>query len=323
MCREIFGFVINGGSMNDYLTEHLRHSYIPSYEQYQNFKIYSNKSGWKDFFIGQNLVYSHRTTPYIPPFFPEKLHTHAYYEICIFLSGKITYVVSSNEVFPLRGGILCIPPGISHTARLIEKSEYDRIVFYFDTRAFEFLGPGSLPAFLCKNDADYLTVNSEFRGQYYYLLEQLDYMTTHLDGDIALQCFSFILQLLLLIDQHAPSGRECFSKLPSKVLQIKSYIDLNFQTLSSTAEIADHFFYSREYISRTFKQYFNTNLSEYIMAKKIEAAKQALSSGQSVTQAFSASGYRSMSAFINAFRTVTSMQPSAYRKQYNDEKVKK
>lgn len=315
MCHEIFGFVMIGGTMNNYLTNHLRSSYNPTCEQYHNFKIYSNKSGWNDFFIGPNLVYSHRTTPYTPPFFPEKLHTHTYYEICIFLSGKITYVVSSNEVFPLRGGILCIPPGISHTARLIEKSEYDRIVFYFDTEAFEFLGPGSLPAFLCKTDADYLTVNSEFRGQYYYLLEQLDYMATHLDGDISLQCFSCILQLLLLIDSHAQPGRECFSKLPQKVLQIKTYIDQNFQTLSSTAEIADHFFYSREYISRTFKQYFNTNLSEYIMGKKIEAAKQALNSGQSVTQAFNASGYRSMSAFINAFRTVTSMQPSAYRKQ--------
>ncbi|WP_215695161.1 helix-turn-helix domain-containing protein [Clostridium sp. MCC353] len=309
--------------MNNYLTEHLRHFYNPSCEQYQNLKIYSNKSGWNDFFIGQNIVYSHRTTSYIPPFFPEKLHTHTYYEICIFLSGKITYVVSSNEVFPVRGGILCIPPGISHTARLIEKSEYDRMVFYFDTKAFEFLGPGSLPAFLCKTDADYLTVSSEFRGRYYYLLEQLNYVAANPDGDTALQCFSLILQLLLLIEQHAQSGRECFSKLPSKVLQIKNYIDLNFQTLTSTAEIADHFFYSREYISRIFKQYFNTNLSEYIMAKKIEAAKQALNDGQSVTQAFSASGYRSMSAFINAFRTVTSMQPSAYRKQFSSGQTKK
>ena len=82
------------------------------------------------------------------------------------------------------------------------------------------------------------------------------------------------------------------------MLEIKRYIDENFQAISSTSDISDHFFYSREYISRMFKQYFNTNISEYITHKRIDAAKEALEAGQTVTQAFNASGYRSMSSFI-------------------------
>ena len=64
-----------------------------------------------------------------------------------------------------------------------------------------------------------------------------------------------------------------------------------------------------------FKQYFNTNISEYITHKRIDAAKEALEAGQTVTQAFNASGYRSMSSFINTFRSVTSMPPSHYRRE--------
>ena len=50
------------------------------------------------------------------------------------------------------------------------------------------------------------------------------------------------------------------------------------------------------------------------MRKRIEAAKAALDAGDSVTNAFTRSGYRSMSTFIEAFRTVTGLSPSAYKK---------
>jgi len=248
-------------------------------------------------------------------FFPEKLHTHTFYEMDIFLGGQISYIVSDHEVFPQRGGILFVPPGITHTARQLEKSEYNRIVFYFDSKAFDFLGPGSLPAFFYEPDAGYFSVKDEFQAQFHYLLEQIRYTLEHPCEGVTLLSFTYILQLFLLIARHSQSDREHFSKLPLKVLQIKTYIDQNYQTITSTAEVASHFFYSREYVSRIFKQYFNTNLSEYITRKKIENAKQALENGQSVTQAFSVSGYRSMSAFIAAFRSITSMSPSDFRRQ--------
>ena len=55
------------------------------------------------------------------------------------------------------------------------------------------------------------------------------------------------------------------------------------------------------------------------MCKRIEAAKAALDAGDSVTNAFTRSGYRSMSTFIEAFRTVTGLSPSAYKKDHKAE----
>lgn len=54
-------------------------------------------------------------------------------------------------------------------------------------------------------------------------------------------------------------------------MEIKSYIDENYATIGSVADLASQFFYSREHISRIFKYYFNTSITEYLMRKRIEA----------------------------------------------------
>ena len=147
------------------------------------------------------------------------------------------------------------------------------------------------------------------------LTQKIESLCAQADNSTGLLGFSYIIQLLHLIGTQAQIDHEHLATLPSNVLEIKRYIDENFQAISSTSDISDHFFYSREYISRMFKQYFNTNISEYITHKRIDAAKEALEAGQTVTQAFNASGYRSMSSFINTFRSVTSMPPSHYRRE--------
>jgi|GEM_PF-517631 len=302
--------------MRNYLSDHLQNYYLPESEFSPGFRIYNNRYGWKDYYLGQYLIYSHRTTTYDMSFFPEKIHTHSFFEMDIFCGGHISYIVSDHEVFPQRGDILLVPPGVLHTARQMERSEYDRFVFYFDSRAFEILSANCLPIVLKKSEPKCLAIENAQRSQFHYLTEQLDYVVSQRDSDTALLALSYIIQLFHLIGYASHAVNDRFSKLPPNILQIKTYIDQNFQNITTMTEIADTFFYSREYVSRMFKQYFNTNISEYMTAKKLEAAKQHLEAGESVTQAFLASGYRSMSAFVNAFRANTSQQPSAYRKSH-------
>lgn len=306
--------------MHKYLKKHIDFSYKPNHATYSGLSIYTSKNGWNDYYIGKNLLFSHRTTTYSMSHFPEKLHNHDFYEIDIFVNGEISYIVSDHEVFPEKYGILIVPPGIVHTARQTEKSEYDRIIFYFDKAIFSFLEHSYLPQFLQCKDAAYFSIDPEYRGDLYCLLDKLQFTLTRPDDSTSLRAFGIILQLFILMDSHHYQDNSRFAKLPKKVLQIKSYIDDNFQDISDITEIAEQFYYSREYISRIFKQYFNMNISDYIKKKKIDAAKHALENGLTVTQAFSLSGYHSMSSFISAFQSATSMLPSTYRKEWGQKK---
>ena len=83
---------------------------------------------------------------------------------------------------------------------------------------------------------------------------------------------------------------------------------------NTTAEIADHFFYRREYVSRSFKEFFNSNLSDYVTSLKIRHSQELLRKGVSVTDACFKSGFRNMSTFTSSFRNLVKMTPSAYRK---------
>ena len=233
----------------------------------------------------------------------------------IFGGGQISYVLADQEVLPRKGDILLIPPGVLHTGRLVEPCTFDRSVFHFDARAFQFLGGAGLPPLYSQDSPSYLTMPDAVRPDFAYLLNQVEYTVRLSDPSAALRAFSYMLQLFLLIGTQARPDHGHFSALPANVVELKSYIDRNYRTISSIADLSTHFFYSREHISRLFKYYYNTSISEYLMRKRIDAAKTLLDAGQSVTQAFSASGYRSMSAFIEAFRAVTSLSPSAYKKE--------
>ena len=105
------------------------------------------------------------------------------------------------------------------------------------------------------------------------------------------------------------------------MLDIKHYVDHNFQALNTTAEIAAHFFYSREYVSRVFKQHYNINLSEYLVNQKINHAKRLLEQGNSVSFSCNEAGFKSTSAFINAFRMRTNMTPAEYKRSCKADKL--
>ena len=306
--------------MLNYYTNHLRKYYTSVYDALPGLKICTNSRGWNDYYFGQYMLFSHRVNTYHAANFPDRLHTHDFFEMDIFSGGQVSYVLSDHEVVPRKGDILLIPPDVLHTARLIEKGEFDRIVFLFEPRVFDFLSKNGLPPLFQKTSACYLTVNESARAEYRYLLQKLESLCLQAGGSTSLLGFSYIIQLFHLIGTQTQIDHEHLSELPSNVLEIKRYIDENYQAITSTSNVSDHFFYSREYISRMFKHYFNTNISEYITRKRIDAAKEALEAGQTVTQAFAASGYRSMSSFINAFRSITSMPPSLYRKNAAKEK---
>ena len=303
------------GKMLNYFTNHVEKFYTSVHDGLPGLKICTNKRGWDDYYFGRHLLFSHRVNIYGDSTFPDKLHTHDFFEMDIFYGGQVSYVLSDHEVVPRKGDILLIPPGGLHTGRLMEKSEFDRAVFYFEPQVFAFLDQCGLPPLFQKASASYLTIDNSARADYHYLLQKLEAVCAQAEPSAGLLGFSYIIQLFHLIGARARLDHEHLSALPSNVLEIKRYIDENFQTLASSAEISAHFFYSREYISRMFKQYFNTNISEYIAQKRISAAKDALEAGQSVTQAFNASGYRSMSSFISAFRSETGLPPSLYRKK--------
>jgi AraC-like DNA-binding protein len=301
--------------MKNYLQQHLFSVYLPTENRLPGLVSYENKYGWHDYYIGDKLLFSHRKTVYDFAGFPEKLHAHNFYEVDIYVDGNICYIADKQEFSPVRDNIIVIPPGCQHTARMLDNGAYERYVFYFDPELLDFLGAGYFSEVFRYREASCLSVVHNKRAEFYYLRERLmDVLHSEDTEDAAAHALCYAVQLLLLVSNDTKVNHKSIAEIPQKVLDVKHYVDHNFQTINTTAEIATHFFYSREYVSRVFKQHYNINLSEYLVNQKINHARRLLEQGNSVSFACSAAGFKSTSAFINAFRLRTNMTPAEYKR---------
>ena len=306
--------------MKNYLQQHLFSVYLPTENRLPGLVSYENKYGWHDYYIGDKLLFSHRKTVYDFAGFPEKLHAHNFYEVDIYVDGNICYIADKQEFSPVRDNIIVIPPGCQHTARMLDNGAYERYVFYFDPELLDFLGAGYFSEVFRYREASCLSVVHNKRAEFYYLRERLmDVLHSEDTEDAAAHALCYAVQLLLLVSNDTKVNHKSIAEIPQKVLDVKHYVDHNFQTINTTAEIATHFFYSREYVSRVFKQHYNINLSEYLVNQKINHARRLLEQGNSVSFACNAAGFKSTSAFINAFRLRTNMTPAEYKRTFKQE----
>ncbi|MCR8645128.1 helix-turn-helix domain-containing protein [Paenibacillus sp. N1-5-1-14] len=100
------------------------------------------------------------------------------------------------------------------------------------------------------------------------------------------------------------------------VYDIAKYIEVNAHRDVSLQEISHHFFMSREYISRKFKQYFNENMTDYISRIRMERAKMLLlNPALRMTQIAEMVGYQDEKYFSKVFKKMYGVSPNEYRKQ--------
>ena len=305
--------------MNNFRRLHEESTTYYPLQSFPDWRIYQNSLGWKDHWLGHDLVYTHRKNHYTTSSFTEKLHAHEYYEVLIPVRGDAAFFNDTHSISIRPGSIVLFKPGSIHTARLLSESDYERYAFFLDRNAFQLLGPNSgLLDFLDRN-ADHFVIPVELLDMVYGILQKIDGALAGTSPDNAVLAYSYIIQLFYLINHHAVVSNATDQSIPQNVLKIKQYVDANYQTLSTTTEIAEHFFYRREYVSHLFKEYFNTNLSDYLSNLKIQHSKKMLAAGSSVTDACYQSGFHNMSTFNNAFRNLVHMTPSAYRKSIKDD----
>ena len=181
---------------------------------------------------------------------------------------------------------------------------------------FSDLGIGAPPAFFAQEAPSFHHVRPEKLAEFRYLLQQLEYTLAFWQTDSVLTAYSLILELFFLAAHYSDVNSSRIADIPGSVRSLREYVDQHFQSIQNVADIASHFYYSREYVSRIFRQYYNMHLSEYLLNQKIGYAKGLLEEGKSVSFAFDASGFHSMSSFINAFRQRTGMTPSEYKRAH-------
>ena len=105
----------------------------------------------------------------------------------------------------------------------------------------------------------------------------------------------------------------------SKSLQaMLEYIRLNLVSDLTVTTIAENFHYSREHISRIFKENLGVTVHHYINLMRVEMAKKLLmENNDSIEQIAYLCGYNDSKYFSQMFKKVTDLTPTQYKNAYN------
>ncbi|MFD2611381.1 response regulator transcription factor [Paenibacillus gansuensis] len=97
---------------------------------------------------------------------------------------------------------------------------------------------------------------------------------------------------------------------------IRQFIDHYYAEPITLELIAGRFFVSKEHLSRTFKQATGSTVMEYIITKRVDAARQLLQhSSVSIKSAAEAVGYSDLTYFHRIFKKITGMTPAQVRQE--------
>lgn len=277
---------------------------------------YESVAGWVDYRLGPHIIYAHRTTDYRTARFSDALHMHDYCEILIPIRGEVQYVSGDRTELPERGRFFVIPPRRLHTTRLLSAGIYERHVLYIARDAFRSFS-SELSCFFSEHSAVFAgTPDERDAARMEELLSEIDRALSKDMGDF-FSAYAAVAALLLILknalsDESSGEMRE--QLLPEPLSAIRRYIESEYASIVSIEALAEHFYYSREYVTRLFRRYYNLSPGEYLEQCRIRAAEERILAGNRIADVCFAVGYRSMSAFSAAFRRVTGQAPSEARK---------
>ncbi len=275
------------------------------------------EGGWTDALLSGMVLFSHRVNDYTPTDFPEYLHSHDYFELTVCASGdSMQYITDDRYLSARPGTAILTKPNTIHMFRALDSLRYDRYVIYFrpipalfgDPSVLDFIragDPGSA-AFCFEAGPSVLSYAEDAE-------RALADPTAPYAGARALLRLTELF--LTLSDSRPVRAEDIASPVPEFIARIKAYIDKEFASLHSAADLSSTFFYSREYITRVFRQYYNTPLYEYILRRKLLESCSLLRAGESVEKAAAGAGFRNMSSFIKVFRKFQNCTPSEYKKR--------
>ncbi|CAK4842426.1 unnamed protein product [Aphanomyces euteiches] len=101
------------------------------------------------------------------------------------------------------------------------------------------------------------------------------------------------------------------------LMKILEYIRMNCTRNINVAEIAEKFFYNKDYLSRIFKKEMGTSIHDYIILQKMSKSKELLTqTGQSIKEIAYLLGFEDEKYFMKLFKKYEQVTPTDYRNAF-------
>ena len=128
---------------------------------------------------------------------------------------------------------------------------------------------------------------------------------------------NYLLTLLMNESWHPGEKHRDADLKKQNVLPVKQYLDEHYQEKISLDFLAEHFFISKYYLTRVFREQFGVSISSYLMNRRVTKAKYMLRfSDEKIKTIGYKCGLGEPHYFSRVFRHMEGMSPLEYREKW-------
>ena len=125
------------------------------------------------------------------------------------------------------------------------------------------------------------------------------------------------LLLRLIMAESWPPEDKALPVKKASVLEVKTYLDENYESKISLDSLCSKFFISKHYLTHSFKEQFGMTITSYLLSVRITHAKQLLRfTNKSVEEIGYEVGIGAPHYFSRVFKEVEGVSPTVYREQW-------
>ena len=240
-------------------------------------------------------------------------HTHEIFHFLYCMDGAAIACVNGEHLTIRKDDVLLISPHIEHAFYIRDGFLSIEAKFHCDQDLCQLLSRE--PFLICRND---LTAAQTMRDILDEALKQDMYFEDIINAKL------LFLMLAILRRSNAKENtissdcryRQLVYNGKDKWLSaVTGYIEDHIGQALSVRSVAMHFGYESGYFSSIFKEKFSYPLSRYIAERKIEAAKEMLTAGRSVTDVSQELGFSSVHHFSKKFKAMVGIPPARFNER--------
>ncbi|KAB8129160.1 AraC family transcriptional regulator [Gracilibacillus oryzae] len=248
-----------------------------------------------------------------------KTHFHTGYELYYLLAGEKLFFINDELFSAKKGDMVVIHPYDLHKTSSVKGVKAERIVVNFK---WSFI----------KQHAD---IEDMEEGQFQQMPNKLgisvkeQLQVERILHEMVRECEgkpqqyrafiqSLLMMLLIIINRNkvneGTASKGTASMTDNKMLEVASYISKNYQHNLTLKEIANQYYLSPSYLSRTFKKVTGFNVSEYIQLVRIREAQKLLrDTDLKIIEIADFVGFAQIAHFNKVFKKLTNTSPLKFR----------
>ncbi len=251
-------------------------------------------------------------------------HFHKEYELYYLLEGERYYFIDRQTYHVKKGSIVFVDQNQIHKTVGASNFFHDRILVQISDEVmkalFSVLGDMDMSAVLpgCFGVLELNETGQQYIEQVLFdIIEEMKKKRTGYEYIVKAK----VTELLVFIMRCKKGEYTTFqvetvkTEKHKKVHEIAEYVNLNYKNKLSLDDISKHFYVSKSYLSRIYKEVTGFTVNEYINIVRIKKAKLLLETTEKpITEVAELVGYESITYFEKVFKVYMETSPLKYRK---------